>query len=103
MAPVEDVPTTPATPATMEATPEAPATGAAAKTAPSAKAAVVAPALGVPESEVMEGDDLSAPSEIPLADEGQHPDEEPLIDPATAKAVASEADVLQRAADVNKG
>lgn len=56
---------------------------APARRAPSKKAAVVAPALGLTEAEV-EAD-------------------EPLLDPATAKAVASEAEVLQRAADPDKG
>ncbi len=54
-----------------------------ARKAPSKKAAVVAPALGLTEAEV-EAD-------------------EPLLDPGTAKAVASEAEVLQRAADPDKG
>jgi hypothetical protein len=102
MAPVEAVPTT--TPAT-----EAPATKAADKTAPaetekpgpirapSAKAAVVAPARGVPEAEVVEDDDTDGRYD------SDNPDTQPLIDPATAKAVASETAMMRKAADPKKG
>jgi hypothetical protein len=85
---------------------------AAAKKAPSARAATVAPALSVPEEEVTE-DAVRTPSGIPAADEGYNPDTaetdlhqpgtEPLMDPATVKAVRSEAEVMQRAADPDKG
>ena len=55
--------------------------------------------------ETIEDDDLRTPSGIPAADEGHNPDTsetnlhqpgtEPLMDPATVKAVASESDVLR--------
>lgn len=67
---------------------KAPAKKAAARKAPSKKAAVVAPALGLTEAEVE--------AEVEAGTE-------PLLDPATAKAVASEAEVLQRAADRDLG
>jgi hypothetical protein len=38
----------------------------------------------------------TAPTKTP------QPDDEPLIDPATAKAVKSETDILRAAADVDK-
>ena len=82
-----------------------------AKKAPSKKAAVMAPALGLTEAEV--ADELRTPSGIPAAGEGINPDTtetdlhqpgtEPLVDPATAKAVASESEMLRRAADPDKG
>ncbi|GAB3020623.1 hypothetical protein GCM10011376_23140 [Nocardioides flavus (ex Wang et al. 2016)] len=82
-----------------------------ARKAPSKKAAVVAPALGLTEAEAE--DVLRTPSRIPAAGDGINPDTtetdlhqpgtEPLMDPATVKAVASEAEVLQRAADPDKG
>ena len=82
------------------------------KKAPSAKAATVAPALSVTEEEALE-EDLRTPSGIPAADEGHNPDTaetdlyqpgtEPLMDPATVKSVKSEAEVLQRASDPDKG
>lgn len=56
---------------------------APAKRAASKKAAVVAPALGLSEAEVV--------------------DDEPLLDPATVKAAASEAEMMRRAADPDKG
>jgi len=53
------------------------------------------------------------PSGIPAAGEGFNPDTtdtdlhqpgtEPLMDPATVKSVASESEVLRRAADTDKG
>ena len=88
-----------------------PARKTPAKKAPSKKAAVMAPALGLTEAEV--ADELRTPSGIPAAGEGINPDTtetdlhqpgtEPLVDPATAKAVASESEVLRRAADPDKG
>lgn len=82
------------------------------KKAPSARAATVAPALSLTEDEALE-EDLRTPSGIPAADAGHNPDTaetdlhqpgtEPLMDPATVKAVKSEAEVLQRAADPDKG
>jgi hypothetical protein len=85
---------------------------AAPKKAPSARAATVAPALSVTEEEVIE-DDVRTPSGIPAADEGYNPDTaetdlhqpgtEPLMDPATVKSIKSEAEVMQRAADPDKG
>jgi hypothetical protein len=82
------------------------------KKAPSARAATVAPALSLTEEEALE-DELRTPSGIPAADEGYNPDTaetdlhqpgtEPLMDPATVKAVKSETEVLQRAADPDKG
>ena len=82
----------------------------ATKRAPSARAATVAPALSKPAPE---DDELRTPSGIPAADEGYNPDTaetdlhqpgtEPLMDPATVKAIRSEAEVMQRAADPDKG
>ena len=79
--------------------------------APSKKAAVMAPALGLTEAEAE--DVLRTPSGIPAAGDGINPDTtetdlhqpgtEPLMDPATVKAVKSESDVLRRAADTDKG
>lgn len=84
---------------------------AAPKKAPSKKAAVIAPALGLTETEAE--DVLRTPSGIPAAGDGVNPDTtetdlhqpgtEPLMDPATTKAVASESEVLRRAADPDKG
>ena len=84
----------------------------AAKKAPSARAATIAPALSLAEEEVTE-DAVRTPSGIPAADEGFNPDTaetdlhqpgtEPLMDPATVKSVKSEAEVMQRAADRDKG
>lgn len=81
------------------------------KKAPSKKAAVMAPALGLTEAEAE--DVLRTPSGIPAAGDGTNPDTtetdlhqpgtEPLMDPATVKAVKSESDVLRRAADTDKG
>ena len=95
--------------ATKESTPRKPA----AKKAPSARAATVAPALAQTPREALEEDELRTPSGIPAADEGHNPDTaetdlhqpgtEPLMDPATVKAVRSEAEVMQRAADTDKG
>ena len=91
---------------------------AAAKKAPSKQAAVLAPALGLSEAEVEQldaagTDDITTPSGIPAAGEGINPDTtetdlhqpgtEPLMDPATVKAVASESATLRRAADTDKG
>jgi len=79
--------------------------------APSKKAAVMAPALGLTEAEAE--DLLRTPSGIPAAGDGINPDTtetdlhqpgtEPLMDPATVKAVTSESEVLRRAADTDKG
>ncbi len=118
-------PTAPATqapakkaPAKKAATRKSPAKKAAAKKAPSKQAAVLAPALGLSEAEVEEldvssADDITTPSGIPAAGEGFNPDTtdtdlhqpgtEPLMDPATVKAVASESAMLRRAADTDKG
>jgi hypothetical protein len=118
--------TTPATtkapatkaPARKAAARKAPAKKAAAKRAPSKQAAVLAPALGLSEAEVEQldaasTDDITTPSGISAAGEGINPDTtetdlhqpgtEPLMDPATVKAVASEAAMLRRAADTDKG
>ena len=109
MAPVEAVPTiTPATEAsaTKAAAKRAPAKKPAPIRAPSAKAAVVAPARGVPEAEVVEDDDSHPPSDTPATDgryDSDNPDTQPLIDPATAKAVASETAMMRKAADPQKG
>ena len=117
-APEPDV--TPPPPAAV-ATADAPARKAAKKAtpkkaprkkAPSARAATVAPALSMTEEEALE-DELRTPSGIPAADEGHNPHTaetdlyqpgtEPLMDPATVKSVKSEAEVLQRASDPDKG
>jgi hypothetical protein len=98
---------------------KAPAKKAAPRKAPSKQAAVLAPALGLSETEVEAGldapgtGDITTPSGIPAAGEGFNPDTtdtdlhqpgtEPLMDPATVKAVASESEVLRRAADTDKG
>ena len=81
------------------------------KKAPSKKAAVMAPALGLTEAEAE--DLLRTPSGIPAAGDATNPDTtetdlhqpgtEPLMDPATVKAVKSESEVLRRAADTDKG
>jgi hypothetical protein len=91
---------------------KAPARKTTAKKAPSARAATVAPALSQPEAAIEE-DDVRTPSGIPAADEGYNPDTaetdlhqpgtEPLMDPATVKSIKSEAEVMQRAADPDKG
>lgn len=87
----------------------------AAKRAPSKQAAVLAPALGLSEAEVeaVTSDDPVTPAGIRAAGEGVNPDTtetdlhqpgtEPLMDPATVKAVASESAVMRRAADPDKG
>ncbi len=105
-------------PAKKTAARKAPARKAAAKKAPSKQAAVLAPALGLSEAEVEQldaagTDEITTPSGIPAAGEGINPDTtetdlhqpgtEPLIDPATVKAVASESATLSRAADTDKG
>ena len=105
-------------PAKKTAARKAPARKAAAKKAPSKQAAVLAPALGLSEAEVEQldaasTDDIITPSGIPAAGEGINPDTtetdlhqpgtEPLMDPATVKAVASESAMLRRAADTDKG
>ena len=83
----------------------------AARKAPSKKAAVVAPALGLTEDEA---EDLQrTPSGIPAAGDGHNPDTtetdlhqpgtEPLMDPATVKAAASEAEMMRRGASTDKG
>jgi hypothetical protein len=85
---------------------------ASAKKAPSARAATIAPALSLTEEEVTE-EAVRTPSGISAADEGYNPDTaetdlyqpgtEPLMDPATVKSIKSEAEVMQRAADPDKG
>jgi hypothetical protein len=85
----------------------------AAKKAPSARAATVAPALSRNVQDSTGDDEVRTPSGIPAADEGYNPDTaetdlhqpgtEPLMDPATVKAIKSEAEVMQRAADPDKG
>jgi hypothetical protein len=84
-----------------------------ARTAPSARAATVAPALSETASEATGEDDVRTPSGIPAADVGYNPDTaetdlhqpgtEPLMDPSTVKSIKSEAEVMQRAADPDKG
>jgi hypothetical protein len=112
-APEPDVtPPPPTDVATAEAPARKTAKKATRKKAPSARAATVAPALSVSEEEALE-EDLRTPSGIPAADEGHNPDTaetdlyqpgtEPLMDPATVKSVKSEAEVLQRASDPDKG
>jgi hypothetical protein len=123
-APTQDDPETSAAPdaATASAT-AAPAKKAtatkarprktAAKKAPSARAATVGPALSEAAREAIEDDELRTPSGIPAADEGHNPDTaetdlhqpgtEPLMDPATVKSAKSHAEVMQRAADPDKG
>jgi hypothetical protein len=111
----------PATRATAKKAParKAPARKKPAKKAPSAQAAVLAPALGLTEAEAEAAADAviddgpTTPSGIPAAGEGFNPDTtetdlhqpgtEPLMDPATVKAVASESEMLRRAADTDKG
>ena len=105
-------------PAKKAAPKKAAAKKAPAKKAPSKQAAVLAPALGLSEAEVEAeladtGDELTTPSGIPAAGEGFNPDTtdtdlhqpgtEPVMDPATVKSVASESEVLRRAADTDKG
>lgn len=107
-APAEKAPATRA-PATR--TPAKKAPTKAARKPPSRKAAVVAPALGLTEAEAE--DILRTPSGIPAAGDGINPDTtetdlhqpgtEPLMDPATVKAIASESEVLRRGADTHKG
>jgi hypothetical protein len=85
----------------------------AARKAPSARAATVAPALSEPERAVIDEPEVLTPSGIPAADEAHNPDTtdtdlhqpgtEPLMDPATVKAIKSEAEIMQRAADPDKG
>jgi hypothetical protein len=92
---------------------KSPARKTAAKKAPSARAATAGPALSQTERESVEADALRTPSGVPAADAGHNPDTaetdlhqpgtEPLMDPATVKAAKSEAEVMQRAADVDKG
>lgn len=114
--PAEHAPTNKATaakaPAKKAAAKKAPAKKAPARKAPSKKAAVMAPALGLTEDEVLD-DELRTPSGIPAADVGHNPDTtetdlhqpgtEPIMDPATVKAAASEAEMMARAADPDKG
>ena len=106
-------------PATKAPAKKAAAKKAPTKKAPSKQAAVLAPALGLSEAEVEAqieaglDDDLTTPSGIPAAGPGVNPDTtetdlhqpgtEPLMDPATVKAVASESEVLRRGADTDKG
>ena len=96
---------------------KAPAKKGPAKKASSKQAAVLAPALGLSEAEVEAelglDDSPTTPSGIPAAGRGVNPDTtetdlhqpgtEPLMDPATVKAVASESEVLRRGADTDKG
>lgn len=105
-------------PARRTAATKAPAKKTAAKKArkaPSKQAAVLAPALGLSEDEVeaVTDDGPVTPSGIPAAGEGVNPDTtetdlhqpgtEPLMDPATVKAAASESEMMRRAADPDKG
>jgi len=110
--PTATTPTATKTSATKAPARQSPAKKAPARRkAPSRKAAVVAPALGLTEVEAE--DVLRTPSGIPAAGDGINPDTtetdlhqpgtEPLMDPATVKAVASESQVLRRAADTDKG
>jgi hypothetical protein len=88
----DEVPAAPAAkkaPARKTAAKKTPAKKAAAKKtaarkAPSKKAAVLAPALGLSESEVAET-------------------EVPLVDPSTAGSVASETETLRAASDPDRG
>ena len=99
-------------PAKKTSAKKAPDKKASPKKAPSARAATIAPALSLTEDEVTE-DAVRTPSGIPAADEGYNPDTaetdlyqpgtEPLMDPATVKSIKSEAEVMQRAADPDKG
>lgn len=85
----------------------------AAKKAPSARAATAGPALSQADREAAGDDDVRTPSGIPAADEAYNPDTaetdlhqpgtEPLMDPATVKSVKSETEVMQKAAEVDKG
>ena len=100
-------------PASKAAAKKTPPKKATRKKAPSARAATVAPALSEPEQAVIGAEEVLTPSGIPAADEAHNPDTtdtdlhqpgtEPLMDPATVKAVRSEAEVMQRAADPDKG
>lgn len=66
-----------------------------------------------PRSAEAPGEEVRTPSGIEAADEGHNPDTaeadlhqpgtEPLVDPATAKSVRSEADTLRRGARRDKG
>lgn len=109
---VAEAPVTREAPAKKAPARRAPAKKAPARRrAPSKKAAVMAPALGLTEAEAE--DVLRTPSGIPAAGDGINPDTtetdlhqpgtEPLMDPATVKAVKSESEVLRRAADTDKG
>ena len=109
---VAEVPVARKAPAGKTSAKKAPARKAPARRkAPSKKAAVMAPALGLTEAEAE--DLLRTPSGIPAAGDGINPDTtetdlhqpgtEPLMDPATVKAVTSESEVLRRAADTDKG
>jgi hypothetical protein len=85
----------------------------AAKKAPSARAATAGPALSQDAREAAGDDDVRTPSGIPAADDAYNPDTaetdlhqpgtEPLMDPATVKSVKSETEVMQKAAEVDKG
>lgn len=113
--PVSEVPIASAPAQPTRTAPKTPAKKTAARKttrkAPSKKAAVVAPALGLTEAEAE--DVLRTPSGIPAAGDGINPDTtetdlhqpgtEPLMDPATVKSAVSEADVMRRASDVDKG
>lgn len=102
---------TAAKPATKKAAAKKTAAKKTARKAPSKKAAVMAPALGLTETEAE--DLLRTPSGIPAAGDGFNPDTtetdlhqpgtEPIMDPATVKAAASEAQMMSRAADPDKG
>jgi hypothetical protein len=79
------------------------------KAAQSAKAAT--PKAAEPEAD--KGGDVRTPSGIPAAGEGtnpsttepslEQPGTEPLVDPATAKQVASESRTMQQAAETHPG
>jgi hypothetical protein len=102
-------------PAAKKAATKKTAAKKSARKAPSKEAAVLAPALGLSEDEVeaVTEDGPVTPSGIPAAGEGFNPDTtetdlhqpgtEPLMDPSTVKAVASESDMMRRAADIDKG
>ena len=76
-----------------------PAKKVSAKKAPSAKAATAGPARAAAKKTTKK----TARTAVPSPTDVTTPEPEPLLDTATAKAVAKEAEVLQRAADPDKG
>jgi hypothetical protein len=83
---------------------QAPAKKAAAKkTAKKAAPRSQTPAAGAPAAEVVYSTGPEANSPAPPASSASSPSDEPLIDPGTVKAVASETETLARAADPDKG